>query len=198
MYRDEYTPLRDFIMRFISVTEEEWNLHRDFLSRRFLKKGEFLLREGEVCDQVSFINKGSFRVSASIKDKEVSHFFFFENEYATDYESFLTRTPTRENIQAMEDSEVMNLNYKNMQVLYEKIPAWQKYGRLIGEYAFLMSSQRVKELFYYSPEELYLKLMKERPKIIERVPQQYIASYLGIQPESLSRIRKRLMEKAVN
>jgi CRP/FNR family transcriptional regulator, anaerobic regulatory protein len=198
MYRDEYSPLRDFITRFISVTDEEWALHRDSLSRRFLKKGEFLLREGEVCDHVSFINKGSFRVSSNVNDKEVTHFFFFENEYATDYESFLTRTPTRENIQAMEDSEVMNLNQKNMQVLYEKNHAWQKYGRLIGEYAFLMASQRVKELFYYSPEELYLKLMKERPKIIERVPQQYIASYLGIQPESLSRIRKRLMEKAVN
>lgn len=194
MYRDEYSALRDFIARFINVSEEEWKLHRDVLSRRFLKKGEFLLREGEICDAVSFINKGSFRVSSNVNDREVTHFFFFEGEYATDYESFLTRTPTRENIQAMEDSEVMNLNYANMQVLYEKIPAWQKYGRLMGEYVFLMASGRVKELFYYTPEELYLKLMKERPYIIERVPQHYIASYLGIQPESLSRIRKRLLE----
>lgn len=196
MYRDEYSAFKDFVSRFISVTDEEWKLHRDALTRRFLKKGEFLVREGEVCDYVSFINKGSFRVSSLVKDREMTHFFFFENEYATDYSSFLTRTPTRENIQAMEDSEVLNLSYSNMQVLYEKIPAWQKYGRLMGEYVFILASNRVRELLYYSPEELYLKLMKEQPRIIERVSQQYIASYLGIQPESLSRIRKRLMEKA--
>lgn len=194
MHTDEYSLLRSFIGNFIEVTEEEWKLHRDALTRRFLKKGEFLLREGQVCEHVSFINAGAFRAYTIINGTDVSNFFFFENTYATDYGSFLTRKPSDSNLIALEDSEVLQLNYTNMQMLYEKVPSWQKYGRLIAEYVFLMVEDRAKMLQYNSPEELYLKVMKEQPKILERVPLQHIASYMAIKPESLSRIRKRLME----
>ena len=193
MVTDEYTPLREFISGFLDITEEEWQLHRDALSRRFLKKGEFLLRAGQVSDHVSFINEGFFRTYTIVNDQERTNYFFFEHEYVTDYASFLTRQPSNENIQALEDAEVLQLNFANMQILYEKIPAWQKYGRLISEHVFIIAVERSKELLLNTPEELYLKIMKERPQILSRVPQHYIASYLGIQPESLSRIRKRLM-----
>jgi CRP/FNR family transcriptional regulator, anaerobic regulatory protein len=195
MHTDEYSLLRTFISNFINVTEEEWKLHRDALTRKFLKKGEYLLRQGQVCEHVSFISHGSFRVYSVIKDVEVSNYFFFENSYATDYASFLTRKPSDTSIVAMEDSEILQLNFPNMQMLYEKVPSWQKYGRLMAEHVFLMAEERAKALQQNSPESLYLKIMQEHPQIIERVPQQYIASYIGIQPESLSRIRKRLTQE---
>jgi CRP/FNR family transcriptional regulator, anaerobic regulatory protein len=195
MYQDEYSLLRAFISNFINVTEDEWKLHRDSLTRRFLKKGEFLLRAGQVCDHVSFVTKGYLRVYSVINDEEISNYFFFENNYATDYASFLTRKPSDTSIIAMEEVEVLQLNYSNMQMLYEKVPSWQKYGRLMAENVFLIAEARAKTLQHNSPESLYVKIMQEMPQVIERVPLQYIASYMGIQPESLSRIRKRLMEE---
>jgi len=195
MHRDEYSLLKDFISNFIDVTDEEWKLHRDALSRKFLKKGEFLLREGQVCEHVSFINQGAFRSYTLINGVDVSNFFFFENSYATDYGSFLRRKPSDANIVALEDSEILQLSYVNMQMLYEKVASWQKYGRLMAEFVYLLAEDRAKMLLLNSPEQLYLKIMKEQPQILERVPLQHIASYLSIKPESLSRIRKRLMEE---
>lgn len=193
MYVDEFTPLRQFISRFIDVSDNDWRLHQQVLSRRSLKKGEYLIHAGMPSDFVAFVNKGCFRSYSIIRDQEITNYFIFEGEYAADYDSFLTRQPATENFQALEDAEVIVLYYDDMQVLYEKVPAWQKFGRLIAEYEFIHICQRARDLQYHSPEDLYLRILKEQPYILERVPQQYIASFLGIQPESLSRIRKRLL-----
>lgn len=198
MTPNEFTPLRNFISRILDVTEEEWRFHRDLLTRRFLLKGEYLARTGEVCSYVSFVTKGSFRAYWEVDGAEVSKNFFFENEYASEYESFLTRQPATFDIRAMEDSEVVEMNYENVQKLYQQFPVWQKYGRLIAENLFIEVARRGQDLLKKTPEELYLDLLEKRPHIIDRVPQHHIASYLGVQPESLSRIRKRLMvEKRV-
>lgn len=193
MIENEYAPLRRYVTRFVDVTDEEWRLHEAVLRRRNLKKGEWLLKKGEVCQHVSFINYGCFRVYNIVKDEEITSDFRFEGNYITDYSSFLTQKPSADYIIALEDAEVMELHYSDMQILYEKVPSWQKYGRLIAEFLYIKVSERAQSLLFDSPEELYIRLMKERPKVIENMPQRYIASYLGIQPESLSRIRKRIM-----
>jgi CRP/FNR family transcriptional regulator, anaerobic regulatory protein len=191
---DEFSQLRKYVSQFVTFNEEEWQIHQMLLSRRFLKKGEYILREGEVCSHVTFINTGYFRVFNIIKEQELTVNFSFEGNYVTDYTSFVTRQPTIDNIIAMEDAEILQLHYRDMQKGFESSPVWQKFGRLIAEYILIFATNRSRSLLYNSPEERYLMLMKERPKVMERVPQHYIASYLGIQPESLSRIRKRLME----
>ncbi len=193
MIENEYAPLRKFVSRFVNVTDEEWRQHEAVLRRRNLKKGEWLLQQGQICQYVSFINYGCFRIYNIVKDEEVTCDFRFEGHYITDYRSFLTQQPSIEYIVALEDAEVMELHYTDMQTLYEKAPAWQKFGRLIAEFIFVKASERAQSLLLNSPEELYIRLIKERPKVIENIPQRYIASYLGIQPESLSRIRKRMM-----
>ena len=194
MHADEFTPLKHFIDRIVEATEPEWKAHRDCLTRRFLKKGEFLIREGQVSNNVSFVNKGLFRVYKDLNGQEITKHFFFPLEYATEYVSFLTRQPSEIHVKAMEDSELIELHYDKVQILYDHFPVWQKYGRLMAENLFLVLAERTHRLLYHTPEENYLKLLQDRPDIIERMPQHYIASYLGIQPESLSRIRKRLME----
>ncbi|MBT1697365.1 Crp/Fnr family transcriptional regulator [Fulvivirgaceae bacterium PWU4] len=194
MSADEYTPLRQFIAGVVDATNEEWKAHRDCLTRRFLRKGEFLVSEGQVVNNVSFINKGSFRVFKTMNGQDLTKHFFFANEYATEYISFLTRKPSDICVKALEESELIELHYDKVQALYEQYPVWQKYGRLMAEHLFIVLAERTHRLLYHSPEENYLHLIESRPDIIERIPQQYIASYLGIQPESLSRIRKRLME----
>lgn len=191
---NEFTLLQKYITQFISFSEEEWQMHQAMLTRRFLKRGEFLLRAGEVCDHITFINKGVFRTYMIIDDEEMTSNFAFEGNYVTEYTSFVSRQPTTDYIVAMEDAEILQLEYNQLQAGYDKAPVWQKFGRLMAEYVLTFISSRNKSLLFNTPEERYLKLMKERPKVIERIPQHYIASYLGIKPESLSRIRKRLME----
>lgn len=189
---DEFQILKNYISKFISFNEQEWQLHQSILSRRFLKKGEFLLRGGEVCDHVTFINNGHFRVYNIVNEEELTINFAFEGNYVTDYISFVSRRPSSDFILAMDDAEILQIKYNDLQATYEKSPVWQKFGRIMAEYILVFIAERNKALLFNTPEERYINLMKERPKVIERIPQQYIASYLGIKPESLSRIRKRM------
>ncbi len=194
---DEFASIRKYISNFLSFTEEDWAVHQKALVRRWIKKGEYLLTEGQVCNHVSFINQGFFRTYNMVRDEERTQFLAFEHEYITDYCSFVTRQPTRDNIIAMEDAEVLQLDHASMHAAFEKYPVWQKFGRLIAEYVFVMVSFRSQDLLFKTPEELYLQLMQEKPHILDRVPLKYIASYLGITPEALSRIRKRVSQSGM-
>lgn len=189
---NEFSSIRNYISRFLSFSEEEWTMMQSVLSRRFIKKGEYLLREGEICNHVTFINKGFVRIYNIIQDEDLTITFAFEGNFTTDFASLIPRKPSTDYIVAMEDLEILQLEYTDMQALYERAMVWQKFGRLITEYVLLFVVERNKALLFKSPEERYLKLMKERPKVMANVPLKYIASYLGITPEALSRIRKRL------
>lgn len=192
---DDFSAIRNFVSRFVSFTEAEWKAHEVLLQKKLIKKGDYLLKAGEVCNHVTFINKGYFRVFHNLGEEELTDNFAFEGNYVTDYPSFVSRRPTDDNIVAMEDAEVLLLEYKDLQTTYEQYPVWQKFGRMIAEYILLFVVDRNKALLFLSPEERYVKLMKDRPKVIANVPLKYIASYLGITPEALSRIRKRMSTK---
>lgn len=187
--------LKSFIDRIITVTDEEWAVHRQLLRYERVEKGDFLLRAGQVCNRVSFVSSGLVRMYKTIRDQDFTMFFAFDGEYVTDYASFLTRLPADSFLQALEPTEVVHLYYDDMQSAYNQYPVWQKYGRLIAEFIYLELAKRTHMLQTCTPEELYLSLLNETPRILEQVPQHYIASYLGIQPESLSRIRKRMSVK---
>lgn len=191
----EFTNIRNFISRFLTFTEDEWLMFQSALSRRFLKKGEFLLRAGEVCNHVTFINKGFVRIYNFAHDEDLTINFAFEGNFTTDFASLLPRKPSTDYIVAMEDVEILQLEYNDMQRLYDQAMVWQKFGRLIVEYVLLFIVERNKALLFNTPEERYLKLIKERPKVMANVPLKYIASYLGVTPEALSRIRKRLSQQ---
>lgn len=189
---NEFSSIRNFVSRFLNFTEVEWMMMQNVLTRRFIKKGEYLLREGEICNHVTFINKGFVRIYNIIQDEDLTINFAFDGNFTTDFASLIPRKPSTDYIVAMEDLEILQLEYTDMQALYESAMVWQKFGRLITEYVLLFVVERNKALLFKSPEERYLKLMKERPKVMANVPLKYIASYLGITPEALSRIRKRL------
>lgn len=192
---DDFSAIRNFVSRFVSFTEAEWKAHEVLLKKKLIKKGDYLLKAGEVCNHVTFINKGYFRVYHNLGQEELTGNFAFEGNYVTDYPSFVSRLPTDDNIVAMEDAEVLLLEYNDLQTAYEQYPVWQKFGRRVAEYILLFVVDRNKALLFLSPEERYVKLMKDRPKVIAKVPLKYIASYLGITPEALSRIRKRMSTK---
>jgi CRP-like cAMP-binding protein len=190
-----YSKVKAYISQFIELSDQEWAEKEKLLIPKSLKKGELLLTEGQVCNFVSFVNEGYFRVFRLVDDKEVTVNFFFENSIASDYISFITRQPAKENIEALRDAEVLQLSYDSMQQLREQTPAFERFGRIIAEKSFIALYKRSNALLYKKPEELYLELRRQRPKIIERIPQYFIASYLGITPEYLSRIRSQFAQK---
>ena len=162
------------------------------LQLKSYKRKETIVAQGSVCKYLYFINKGCIRYFYTIEGEEHTGQFFFENGWYSDLESFLTQIPTQQTIQAIEPTELVLLPKQNLYDAYEKIPVFERFGRVLIEQSFLGLRAKNKHLTNLSPEEHYLKLIKERPKVIQRVPLLHIASYLGIKPESLSRTRKRL------
>jgi len=178
------------------LSEEQWQYFQQFLLPKTIKKNEYLAELGRVCKYVTYINKGSLRAFNITEGKEYALSFFIENDYASEYCSFLTKTPATYYIQALEDTDVIDLHYDDMQKLYREIPILERFGRYIAENLFILLSTRNASLLTESPEERYLKLVQSNQNnLLQRVPQYMIASYLGITPEALSRIRKRLSEK---
>lgn len=131
----------------------------------------------------------------AVDDREHVAGFFIEDTTFSDYQSFLTRQPSRMYIQALEDTEVIDISYDAAQYLYRHVPEAEKLGRLLAEYLFILLSNRNSSLLLDTPEERYKKLVAQRPYLFQRVPKYMIASYLGITPEVLSRIRARLSKK---
>ena len=183
------------IKSFVTLNKEEEKSFIDILQVRQLKKKEFLLQEGQICNKISFFNSGCLRLFYNIEGIENTVQFFFANSWYTDYASFLTGTPTIESVQALEPCEVVQFKKEDLYKLYNIYPVFDRVGRVMAENAFLSLSNLNKMLTNEEPEQRYLNLLKLRPELVEKVPQHYIASYLGIQPESLSRIRKRILKQ---
>jgi len=194
MDNPDFVRIKEYISRFMTFSDEEWSLFVQQLEKQEIPKGKYVMEAGEVCNFVAFINKGHVRSFCVVHDEELTYNFFFDGNFFSDYASFVSREPSIETIQALDHTELLMLSYESMQMLYEKTPVWQKFGRIMAEYTLIRASQRNKSILFLSAEERYLNLMKARPKVIANIPQHYIASYLGIKPESLSRIRKRLAE----
>jgi CRP/FNR family transcriptional regulator, anaerobic regulatory protein len=184
----------DGLSTVVPLTEEELDFFISRLQLKSLKRKELILREGESCHFTVFILKGSLRYFYSIDGNEHTGQFFFEKSWYTDYESFLSGKPSQQNIEALEKTEILLLEKKDLEELYNRYPKFERFGRLMAERAYLGARRKNEALANQSAEERYLNLLKERPKVFERVSQHYIASYLGIRPQSLSRIRKKIQQ----
>jgi CRP/FNR family transcriptional regulator, anaerobic regulatory protein len=180
------------IKSFVPLNKVEEEAFANILEINQFKKKEYLLQEGKVCNKISFINSGCMRLFYNVEGIENTVQFFFADSWYTDYASFLTGQPSIENMQALEDCEVVQFKKEDLYKLFSLYPIFDRVGRVMAENAFLSLSQLNKMLTNEEPTERYLNLLKQRPDVVEKIPQHYIASYLGIKPESLSRIRKRI------
>ncbi|MDP2723224.1 MAG: Crp/Fnr family transcriptional regulator [Bacteroidales bacterium] len=167
------------------------------LSVKNINKSEFILQAGDVCNYIGIVIEGSLRTYyINENGEDVSFLFHFnhklENLVFTDYESVLLGNKSKLNIQALENSTVFLLSKNDLESLYLKDIYWQNFGKRMTERIYLSAKKRVEDLLYYSPEKRYLNLLTDNPLIFQKIPQKFIASYLGITPQSLSRIRKRI------
>jgi CRP/FNR family transcriptional regulator, anaerobic regulatory protein len=180
------------IKSLVPLNDSEEKAFLEILEVATFKKKDFLLQEGKVCNTITFINNGCLRVFYNVDGIENTIQFFFADSWYTDYASFLTGQPTIENLQALEDCEVILIKKIDLYKLYDKMPVFDRVGRVFAENAFLSISQLNQMKTNEEPEERYRNLLQQRPELVQQIPQHYIASYLGIKPETLSRIRKRI------
>lgn len=180
-----------FIQKLSPEFTVDINLLKSILKVREVSKGELLFHKGDICDFVSFTYKGCLR-SFIIKDgKEYTLFFHTENQTFGDYESFQKNKPACFSCQAIEESKVLIFNHQTMH-LFENAPGGQKLLRLVAEDLAFLLRDKLLSLLIDTPQERYLKLMETQPELLQRIPQYYLASYLGIEPESLSRLKRRI------
>jgi len=188
---------RKGIDRFIEFNEAEWIVFAQHLDFKSLKKKSYFAEPGLVCNEVGFILAGSVRYF-NVKDgEEITGYFSFENELVSSYRSFLTREPSLNYVQALEDTLLVTISYKNMQLmLANPLLAYkmERFGRLVAEFYLICYEERMSSFITKTPEERYLDLLNTGREIIQRMPQHYIAHFLGITPVSLSRIRRRVMK----
>ncbi len=179
------------------MNDAEWAVLAPHLEVSTLKKKKFFTEPGSICNQIGLVVKGAVRYFMVKDGEEITGYFSFENELLSSYKSFLTRQPAESYIQALEDCQIVTLSYKAMQQAYEDNligPKMERFGRLIAEHYLICYEDRVSSFVTQTPEERYNKLLETGGEILQRIPQHYIANFLGITPVSLSRIRRRIMK----
>jgi CRP-like cAMP-binding protein len=190
------TGLRRQMEQFVTLTDDDWALLAPHLTVTTLKKHALFAEEGTVATEIGFVLDGMLRQFYTKDGEERTTYFFFENHFLSAYISCLTGQPAQISIEALSECTYIGFPYAVLQGLFEQRMAWQKFGRLLAEYLTIGLEERMVGLLLQSPEERYLDLLEGgKKKILERIPQRYVANYLGITPVSLSRIRNRILRK---
>jgi CRP-like cAMP-binding protein len=181
------------IQEKVILTQEEMELCKTFFIPKKLRKKQNLLQEGDICIYNAFVEKGILR-SFSIDEKGNEHIvqFAIEGWWITDLSSFLTNGNSIYTIEALEDAELLLLTTEAREALMDKIPMFERYQRILLQNAYIANQARINSALTETAEEKYIHLGNAYPGIIKRVPQHMIASYLGLKPETLSRVRKQI------
>jgi CRP-like cAMP-binding protein len=181
------------VEKHISLTPAEVAFLTPLLKSKSLNIGDFLLREGEICKYESFVTKGCVKTYYQDEDG-LEHIidFSIEEWWADDLYSLLTQTPSRSNIKAIEPTEVIRISKPDLESLYQKVPKFERFFRILFQNAFITQRDQINQALAASAEERYLLFLKKKPYADRRFSQKDIASYLGITPQFLSAMRKRL------
>jgi len=186
------TSLLNNIQHLITLNNEEKDLITHLFKEKRYKKGDFFLADGQICKQVGFVTKGLMRYYINHDGEEKTYAFSQENQYVCNYESFLPQSPSSKIIQALEDSDVFVISHSDLQLLYAKVREGERYGRIAIEAVFLQILKDINSFYTETPEVRYKRFLTNHPDLQQRISQYHIASFVGVKPQSLSRIRKRI------
>jgi len=181
----------DFIKSKIFIQESDLIIILSSFKSKRIKKGQLILKRGQIAYQYFYIRSGALRFFFGEFGEQLTAWVVFQDEFFTEISSLNPQKPTRFNIEAIEDTELLYIDKYNMENLYRQFPAWQEFGRITWEAMAVRMIDQIISFQTLSAEERYLEFM-EKSELIKRVPVKQIASYLGITPNALSRIRKNL------
>jgi CRP-like cAMP-binding protein len=182
-----------YFKKWTVITPEDESVILSAFEPCSIKKRKSLLVPGKTCKYLYFITTGCLR-SYYIDSKGIEHIYQIrmDNSWISDLESFFRQVPSKYNIEALEDTQMLRISYKRLEQLYEEVPKLERYFRILFQKAYINALKRLNANMWETAMDRYNDMLKEHPQMFQRVPLIYIASYLGITPESLSRIRKRI------
>ena len=190
---DKIQKIKKSIEPVISLTDEELSTFCNAFEYKSIRKNEFFLKEGQVCDFIGLLTSGVLIYYKNIENgDEVTTDFAFEGDWVNSVLSRLTNSPSVLNIKAIEDSEILIIKQKDLNQLYFQITKIERLGRILTEQAFIKFVEQTIDFQTLTAKERYENLLKNYPEIFQKVQLYHIANYLGIAPKSLSRIRKEL------
>jgi CRP-like cAMP-binding protein len=180
----------------VSLTDENIGILKPYFIPKKLRKRQYVLNAGDVCQYITFVEKGLLR-SFTVDDEGNEHVvqFAIEGWWISDMGSFVSGKEALYNIEALEDSELLHLTKQSMEELLVKLPVMERFFRILMQNNIVSLQRRVIAYMSLSAEEKYLKLLEIAPDIMTRASQQHIASYMSITPETLSRVRKKVSER---
>ncbi len=184
--------IRIFFEQLLPLTDEEWASMEKLFQREVCEKKSRLLEQGEVGDFVAFAESGLYRFFQIREGAERVTAFFFPGDFISNYRSFVTHEPSEHYIQCIEGGVIWKLKRSDLHRLFSQSKTFERLGRLMAERLYVAVAKRLDSFQSETPEERYLALLKKGSRLIQDIPQYMLASYLGISPESLSRIRKRI------
>ncbi len=180
------------IGHLITLSPADEQIIRKLFIPRTLNAKEFFLEEGKICRHAGFIKKGLVRYFTTVKGEERTMSFNRENEFICYYPSFLPARPSGVGIQAIEATEIFSISFDALQDFYRDVADGERFGRLAIEQVYLSAMEEMHSLYADLPADRYLRFTQLHPDLVQRIPQYYIASFVGVKPQSLSRIRRRM------
>ncbi len=188
--------LSQSIKEKVSIKDDEFDFAKTLFIPKKLRKRQYLLQEGDVSKYTAFVEKGMLRTfTVDEKGNELILQFSMEGWWAGDLYSFLTEEPSQFHIEAMEECELLLITKSSWDILLNKVPAFERYFRILIQNSLIATQRRLMSSMSESAEEKYTKLINNFPGCLQRIPQHMVASYLGITPETLSRIRGQMSER---
>lgn len=175
-----------------NISDRDWEVFASKLEYHEFPKKQTILHEGQVENYLSFIETGLVRFYIPKEENELTFAFVFNHNFFSAYDSFLTQSPSKYRVETITDSSFWRISYNDLQAVYAETEIGNLIGRKASEELFIKKSERELSLLNKSPEERYLDLFSEKPEVIKEIPLKYIASYIGVTPQALSRIRKRI------
>lgn len=185
------TELEQYIQSYFDVAGNDLQAIASCFEYKQLRKGDYILKEGRQCNQLAFIQSGLIRIYATKGEKEVTQWISTKGYFVTDLAGFIFNTPARWNIQALTDCDLYIIDRQRYNSLGDKVPGWHKLEKLFIAKCFIILEERVNSHLFMTAEERYRQLVSVQPELFNMVPLQYLASMLGMTPETLSRLRKK-------
>ena len=183
------------IKLYASLSEQEIQLLRNAVDKKVYNKNEIIFTEGNVSDEIYFVTKGCVRLFYNVDGTDKTAFFYTEGQFICAGESYTFNIPASENYQAVEQTEIFVFTKSKIDVLLKEIPKFEIIARIATENELITCQKVIASFVTKSAEERYIDLLETQGELFHRVPQQYIASFLGVSPETLSRIKTRVFNK---